>query len=70
MHKKGKEKSNRDGLSRSAHMTEALLLEDDEFAEFYKVDELVIRFEGGVNKIQHSNSNNPTIQQRMRFGVK
>ena len=49
----GKENSNIDTLSRSAHMVEAPPLEDDKYAEFYKVDKPVIKFEGGVNKIQH-----------------
>ena len=53
IHKKGKENSNVDPLSRSSHLAEALTLEEDEYAEFYEIDEPVIRFEGGVNKIQH-----------------
>ena len=32
---------------------EAPLLEEDEYAEFYEKDEPVIKFEGGVNEIQH-----------------
>ena len=51
VNKKGKENSNADALSRSTHM--ALPPEEDENAEFYKVDEPVIRFEGEVYKIQH-----------------
>ena len=39
IHKKGKENSNADALSRSSHMAE--------------IDEPVINFEGGVNEIQH-----------------
>ena len=42
-----------DALSLSAHMAEALPLEDDKYAEFFKVDKPVIKFEGRVNKIQH-----------------
>ena len=53
MNTKGKENSNEDALSWSEHMAEAPPLEDDEYAEFYEVDELVIRFEGRVNEIQH-----------------
>ena len=53
VHKKGKENSNTDALSWSAHMVEAPPLEGDKYAEFYKVDEPVIRFEGGMNEIQH-----------------
>ena len=53
IHKKGKKNSNRDALSRSSYMVEALTLEEDEYVEFYKIDKPVIRFEGGVNKIQH-----------------
>ena len=53
IHKKGKENSNADALSRSSHMAEAPQLEEDEYAEFYDIEKLVIRFEGGVNKIQH-----------------
>ena len=48
IHKKGKEISNTDTLSRSSHMAE---LEEDEYAEFYEMDEPVIKFEGGVNEI-------------------
>ena len=51
VHKKGKENSNADALSQSAHMAEALLLEEDMYAEFYQIDEPVIKFEGGVNEI-------------------
>ena len=53
IHKKGKEKSNSDTLSRSSHMVEALTLADDKYAEFYEIEKPVIRFEGGVNEIQH-----------------
>ena len=53
IHKKAKEKSNADGLSRSSHMAEALPLEGDKYAKFYEIDEPVVRFEGGVNEIQH-----------------
>ena len=44
IHKKRKENSNTDTLSRSFHMAEAPLLEEDEYAEFYKIDEPVIKF--------------------------
>ena len=53
IHKKGKENSNMDALSRSSHMEDALPLEDDVYAEFYDVDEPVIKFLEGINKIQH-----------------
>ena len=53
IHKKGKENSNLDALSRSSHMAEAPTLEEDKYAKFYKIDKPVIRFEGGVNKIQY-----------------
>ena len=53
VHKKGKENGDTDALSWSAHMAEAPPLEDDKYTEFYQVDEPVIRFEGGVNEIQH-----------------
>ena len=52
IHKKGKENSNPDALSRSSNMAKALTLEEAKYAKFYKIDEPVIRFEGGVNKIQ------------------
>ena len=51
--RKGKENNNMDALSWSTHMAEAPLLEEDKYAEFYKIDESLIKFEGGVNKIQH-----------------
>ena len=53
IHKKGKENSNADALSRSSHMVEAPPLEEDEYAKFYEIDEPVIKFEEGVNEIQH-----------------
>ena len=53
VHKKGKENSNADTLSRSSHMVEAPLLAEEKYAEFYKIDEPVIQFEDGVNEIQH-----------------
>ena len=53
IHKKGKENSDADALSRSFHMGEAPALPEDEYAEFYEIDEPVIKFEGGVNEIQH-----------------
>ena len=34
-------------------MVEAPLLEEDKYAEFYEIDKPVIKFEGGVNEIQH-----------------
>ena len=51
--KKGKENRNADTLSKSSHMAEAPLLEEDEYAEFYEIDEPVIQFEEGVIEIQH-----------------
>ena len=33
-------------------MAEAPPLEEDEYADFYEIDEPVIQFEGGVNEIQ------------------
>ena len=38
IHKKGKKNSNVDTLSESSHMAEALPLEEDKYAEFYKID--------------------------------
>ena len=49
IHKKGKENSNADALSRSSHMAEAKMLAEDEYAEFYEIDVPVINFEGRVN---------------------
>ena len=51
--KKGKENSNADALSRASHMAEALLFEEDKYAEFYEIDKPVMKFGGGVNEIQH-----------------
>ena len=53
IHKKGKENSNAVALSRSSHMGEAPLLEENKYAEFFKIDKPMISFEGGVNEIQH-----------------
>ena len=53
MHKKGRENSNSDILSQSTHMAEAPPLKEEKYAEFYEVDEPIIRFEGGVNEIQY-----------------
>ena len=50
--KKGKENSNADALSRSSHMEDAPPLEDNVYAESYKVDEPVIKFLEGINEIQ------------------
>ena len=44
IHKKGKENSNADALSRSSHMEDALLMEDNVYAEFYEVDKPVIKY--------------------------
>ena len=52
IHKKGKENSNTDALSRSSDKVAALLLEEDKYAEFYKIDKLVIKFAVEVNEIQ------------------
>ena len=52
MHKKGKENNNADALSRLSHMPEASQLSEDEYAEFYEVDEPVIQLAEGVNEIQ------------------
>ena len=51
IHKKGKENSNADALSRSSHIAEAPPLAEEKYTEFYKIDEPVINFEGGVNGI-------------------
>ena len=42
-----------DALSRSSHISEAPLLSEDKYAEFYDVDEPVIKFADGVNDLQH-----------------
>ena len=34
-------------------MAEAPSLEEDKYGKFYKINEPVIKFEGGVNEIQH-----------------
>ena len=34
-------------------MAEALPLEEDKYAEFYEIDEPVIKFKEGVTEIQH-----------------
>ena len=48
-----KENINADALSWSTHTAKAPPQEEDEYAEFFKVDELVIRFGEGVHEIQH-----------------
>ena len=53
IHKKGKENSNADALTRSSHMAEALPLDKDKLTKFYEIDEPVLNLEVGVNKIQH-----------------
>ena len=53
VHKNGKESINADALSWSAHMAEASPLEGDKDAEFYEIDEPMVKFEGRVNEIQH-----------------
>ena len=37
-------------------MAEAPPLEEDEYAEFYEIDKTVMRFEQGVNEVQHIRS--------------
>ena len=51
IHKKGKENNNTDALSRSSHMAEALPLAEDKYTEFHEIDEPVINFKDGVNKM-------------------
>ena len=53
IYKKGKENSNTDSLSRSSHMAAAPPLEEDEYVEFYEIDEPVLQFKEGVSEIQH-----------------
>ena len=57
IHKKGKENSNADTLSKSSHMPKAPLLSEDEYAEFYEKDKPVIQFAEGVNEIQNVQGN-------------
>ena len=56
IHKKGKENSNADALSRLSHMPEAPPLSKNEYEEFYEMDEPVIQFAEGVNRIQQVQS--------------
>ena len=51
IHKKGKENSNGDALSILSHMPKAHLLSEKKYAEFYKIDEPLIQFAKGANKI-------------------
>ena len=53
IHKKGKENSNADTLSRLSHMPVAPPLSEDKYAEFFEIDQPVIQFSKGVNEIQH-----------------
>ena len=53
IHKKGKKNSDADALSRLSHMPKAPLLSEYKYAEFYEIDEPLIQFAEGVNKIQH-----------------
>ena len=46
---------------------EAPPLEEDKYAEFYEIDEPVIRFEGGVNEIGQRRD---SYQRRRRLVVK
>ena len=69
MYKKRKENSNADRLSQSTHMVAALPLEEDEYAEFYDVDELVIRFEGGINQFQSVKCRRAEIPEEQRQGL-
>ena len=57
IHKKGKENSNAGALSRSSHMKDAPLIEDNMCAEFYEMEEPVIKYLEGINKIQHIQQN-------------
>ena len=45
IHKKGKENSTADALSRSSHMAEAPPFAKDTYAKLYEIDEPVINFE-------------------------
>ena len=54
IHKKWKENSNLDALSRSSHMAEAPTLGEDKYAKFYEIDKPVIRFEVGINEIHNT----------------
>ena len=57
IHKKGKINSNVDALSRASHMEDAPLMEEDVYAEFYEVEEPVIKYREEVNEIQHIQQN-------------
>ena len=50
IHKKGKENSNVDALSRSSHMKGAPWLAEDKYSKFCEINAPVTNFEGGVNK--------------------
>ena len=53
IHKKRNKNSDTDALSRSFQMAESPPLAEDEYVEFYEIDEAVINFEGEVNEIKH-----------------
>ena len=57
IHKKGKENSNANALSRFSHMEDAPLIENYMYAEFYEVEEPVIKYIEGINEIQHVQRN-------------
>ena len=61
-HKKGKENSNVDALSRSSQMEDAPVLEDDVYAKFYDVEEPLIKFLWKINEVQH-------VQQQLSEGA-
>ena len=65
IHKKGKENSNADALSRSSHMTEAPTLVEDEYAKFYETNQC-LKFTIYSEAWLKLSKNNP----RTRYGAK
>ena len=50
-------------------MAEAPTLEEDKYAEFYEIDKPVIRFEGGINEIQHIQQSLVEIAKELKLSL-
>ena len=64
IHKKGKENSNADALSRARHLPEPTPSENDEYAEYQEQEEPHITYEERVNEVEFHQTSKEDVRRK------
>ena len=64
IHKKGKENSNADALSRANHLPKPTLSENEEYAEYQEQEEPHITYEERVNEVEFHQTSQKDVRRK------